>query len=127
MADVNQEEGERLSRELGPDTFFARVDVSVYEQQAGLFAEAFKWGGNRLDVLAANAGIDDRQSLFAEDATVSWNEDGTVVPPLPLNTKTVSVNLEAVLQGIWLFKFFARQNRPLQGGKIVITASAAAF
>ncbi|GAB7349167.1 hypothetical protein MBLNU459_g8103t1 [Dothideomycetes sp. NU459] len=113
MADVNAKEGQRLSSELGSDkTLFVQADVSSYEQQANLFATAFTWGGNRLDFLAANAGIDDRQSLYQVDEEL--DEDGR---PKPLNLKCVQVDLEAVFQGIWLFKHYARKNTATKGGK----------
>ena len=121
MADVNEKEGGRLSSELGSDTLFHRTDISVYEQQAALFAKAFEWGGRRLDFFAANAGIDDRQSLYEKNESIELNEDGT---PKPLNVKTMQVDLDAVIQGVWLFKYYARQNAQ-KGGKIVMTSSAA--
>ncbi|KAK5062862.1 hypothetical protein LTR84_004937 [Exophiala bonariae] len=121
MADVNQGEGDRISSELGLDTLFRRVDISVYDQQASLFASAFKWGGGRLDFFAANAGIDDRQSLYEKNETIKLDENGR---PTPLNLKTMQVDLDAVIQGVWLFKYYARQNAK-KGGKVVITSSAA--
>ncbi|KKY14275.1 putative 15-hydroxyprostaglandin dehydrogenase (nad(+)) [Diplodia seriata] len=121
MADVNATEGERIASELGDDALFHKADVSVYSEQAALFQKAFTWGDGRLDFLAANAGIDDRQSLYETDE--SLDEDGI---PKPLNLKTVDVDLLAVFQGVWLFKHYARRN-PGRGGKIVITSSAAGF
>lgn len=121
MADVNAADGTRISAELGESTKFIQTNVAVYADQAVLFREAFKWGGNRLDFLAANAGIDDRQSLYEEDSEES--EDGT---PKELSLLTLRVNLDAVFQGIWLFKHYVRKNA-IPGGKIVITSSAAGF
>lgn len=119
LADINETEGKKLSTSLGENTIFIKADVSVYAEQAVLFREAFKWGGNRLDFLAANAGIDDRQSLY--EANPEENEDGT---PKELNLKTLRVDLDSVVQGIWLFKHYARKNA-IPGGKIMITSSAA--
>jgi len=74
-----------------------------------------------LDFFAANAGIDDRQSLFQTDEPV--DEEGV---PKELNLKTLDVDLDAVFQGVWLFKYYARRNEEKGGvGKIVITSSAA--
>lgn len=120
MADVNQTEGQRISAELGPETMFVRTNVAIYAEQAALFARAFKWHG-RLDFLAANAGIDDRQSLYEVDEQL--DADGL---PRELNLITLKVNLDAVLQGVWLFKHFARKNE-VPGGKVVITASSASL
>ena len=116
---INAEDGNSLARSLGPSCIFHRTDVSVYADQAALFSHAFTWGGNRLDFVALNAGIDDQQSLYLADE--SLDEDGM---PLPLNLKALDVNLNAVVQGIWLFKHYARKNQ-VPGGKIVITSSAA--
>ncbi len=122
MADVNSKEGERISSELGSDTFFHQTDVSSYDQQASLVSRAFAWGGNRLDLFAANAGIDDRQSLYQDNDTVELDANGV---PKPLSLKTIDVDLNAVLQAIWLFKYYAGKNTKNKGGKIVVTSSAA--
>jgi 15-hydroxyprostaglandin dehydrogenase (NAD) len=119
VADVNASEGEKISAKLGKNTLFLKTDVTVYAEQAILFREAFAWGRNRLDFLAANAGIDDRQSLYEVDPPE--NEDGT---PKELNLKTIRVDLDAVFQGIWLFKHYAGKNA-IPGGKVMITPPAA--
>lgn len=121
LADVNGQEGNQAASELGDDALFHKADVSVYAEQAALFQKAFTWGGDRLDFLAANAGIDDRQSLYETEEAL--DENGV---PKPLNLKTIEVDLQAVFQGIWLFKHYARKS-PNPKGKIVITSSAAGF
>lgn len=120
MADTNASVGIPLAHELGDNALFIQTDVSNYSQQASLFARAFEWGGNRVDFLAANAGIDDKQSLYANDERLDG--DGKLKE---LDLITLKVDLEAVIQGIWLFKHYARQNAEKKGGKIVITSSAA--
>lgn len=119
MADVDPS-GSDISVSLGPDTLFVKTDVSDYTQQSHLFDQAFKWGGDRLDFFHANAGIDDRQSIYEK------NEDTKLEAgiPLPLNLKTLRVDLDAVIQGVWLFRWYARKNKE-RGGKVVITSSAA--
>ncbi len=121
MGDVNAATGTSLSSELGPLTLFVPCNVAIYSQLAHLFKSAFEWGGNRLDFFAANAGIDDRQAMLEKDEKMSKEVEGV---PEELNLITLRVNLDAVLQGMWLFKFFARKNVK-KGGKIVITASSA--
>lgn len=120
MADTNASVGIPLACELGDNALFVQTDVSIYSQQASLFSQAFEWGGKRIDFLAANAGIDDKQSLYASDEEL--DEDGKLKE---LNLVTLRVDLDAVVQGIWLFKHYARQNAVKKGGKIVITSSAA--
>ena len=122
MADVNAHEGMRISSELGPNTMFHQADVSSYAQQAAVISGAFAWGGNRLDFFAANAGIDDRQSLYQDNESTKLGAGGV---PEQLNLKTLDVDLNAVIQGIWLFKYYARKNVGKKGGKIVVTSSAA--
>ncbi|OCL08026.1 NAD(P)-binding protein [Glonium stellatum] len=118
LADVNAKQGELVAGSLGPDARFIHTDVSSYASQATLFSTAFAWHG-RLDVAALNAGIDDRQSLY--EMQEELDADGI---PKPLNLKTIDVNLNAVIQGLWLFKYYARKNEK-PGGKVVITSSAA--
>ena len=121
LADVNATEGDRLAAELGSQTIFHRTDVSVYAEQAALFAHALAWGG-RVDFFAANAGIDDRQSLYQDPATMKTDANGV---PEELNLKTLRVDLDSVFQGIWLFKYYSRKSKTGAGGKIVITSSTA--
>jgi len=117
MADLNIERGTALANELGPNVFFQQTDISNFTQQSALFRKAFKWGGNRIDLLAANAGIDDAQSLYELPKDID-------AEPQELNLKTLRVDLDAVFQGIWLFRHYARRSEN-KGGKIVITSSAA--
>jgi NAD(P)-dependent dehydrogenase (short-subunit alcohol dehydrogenase family) len=86
MADRNEEKGRALEKELGPDVMFMTVDVSKYDQQAALFQSAFEWGNGRLDFLAANAGIDDHQSLYE-------GVSNTLGPPPELNTDCIQVHI----------------------------------
>ncbi|KAJ5200039.1 hypothetical protein N7491_009160 [Penicillium cf. griseofulvum] len=119
MADIDEETGRRLATELGDQVVFCHTDVTSYSQLANLFRTAFSWGGKRLDLFAANAGISDAQ--FLQRNEYSYDENGL---PLPLNLKALDVNLSAVIQGIWLFKHYALQNKII-GGKVVITSSCA--
>jgi len=77
-----------------------------------------------LDFCHANAGIDDRQNIFAGREEEEIDEEGLVKK---LNTKTLEVNLEAVAQGLWLFKYYVRRSEGegARKGKFVATSSAA--
>jgi 15-hydroxyprostaglandin dehydrogenase (NAD) len=128
-----------LATSLGPNTLYHQCDVSIYSQQAALFERAFEWGGGRLDFFAANAGIDDRESLYREfdygadgkGEEVEFEVNGKVVRgPKELDTRTLKVDLEAVVQGVWLFRWWngrAKAKGGLGGGKVVATSSAAGF
>ena len=124
IADLNTTSGEKVASTLGPDANFIQTDVSSYRSQAQLFKKAYEWGGGRLDFFHANAGIDDRQSLYDEEDKEELDEDGLLKK---LNTKTMEVNLEAVIQGLWLFKYYVRRSKEAGGGKgkFVATSSAA--
>jgi 15-hydroxyprostaglandin dehydrogenase (NAD) len=92
--------------------------VSVYAQQVSLFAKAFEWGRGRLDFFAANAGIDDRESLYGVGVEEVFEVGGEKVKgPRELNLKTLRVDLDAVFQGIWLFRYWAGRNEGRKGGK----------
>jgi 15-hydroxyprostaglandin dehydrogenase (NAD) len=124
IADLDPKGGERVTSALGPDALFHQTDVSSYKSQAQLFKRAYEWGGNRLDFCHANAGIDDRQNIFEEFGKEEVDEEGLV---RKLNTKAMEVNLEAVIQGLWLFKYYVRRSKEGGGGKgkFVATSSAA--
>lgn len=62
-----------------------------------------------------NAGIAERQSLYEVETDLEAEPKG-------LNLQCIRVDLEAVIQGVWLFKHYARKNNK-SGGKIVITSS----
>ena len=119
MADVNSGAGEKYSQELGPNTFFKKVDISNYDEQAAFFDEVWIWGGGRLDFLAANAGKDFAENLYSPKQPL--DESGI---PLPLGTKILDLMLNAVMQGIWLFRYYSKKDGG-NGGKVVITASTA--
>lgn len=112
MADVNLERGEELSKELGDSVLFHQTDVSEWDQQAALFKRTWEWSG-RIDLFAANAGIDDRESVFQR-----FDDEEPKKP----NLKTLEVDLVAVFYGLKLFVHYVRKNEK-PGGKMVITAS----
>jgi len=124
IADLNPTTGEKVASNLGPNAKFIQADVSSYHSQALLFKQAYEWGGNRLDFFHANAGIDDRQILYGAEDKEELDDEGLLKP---LNTKTMQVNLEAVIQGLWLFKYYVRRSKEVGGGKgkFVATSSAA--
>lgn len=120
IADVNERDGAATAKALGPDASFVRADITKFEEQVAMFKHAFAFGGGRLDVFAANAGIVDRQD-FWDDVPLDKNGD-----PTPLELTAVDLDLDAVLQGAWIYKHWAKKN-PTPGGKIIITASCSGF
>jgi NAD(P)-dependent dehydrogenase (short-subunit alcohol dehydrogenase family) len=124
IADFNTKTGAAAAKALGPDAIFIETDVCSYTSQARLFKQAYEWGGNRLDFCHANAGIDDRQLLYDGEEKGELDDEGLLKP---LNTKTMAVNIEAVIQGLWLFKYYVRRSKEAGGGKgkFVATSSSA--
>jgi 15-hydroxyprostaglandin dehydrogenase (NAD) len=96
---------------------YSKTDVARFEDQARLFETAFSWR-NRLDVAILNAGIDDRDDIFA-------SIDSTKLPTKP-DMSTFEVDLFGVYYGIKLFAHYAPRN-PSPGGKVVVTSSVAGF
>lgn len=68
------------------ETLFIRTDISSWDQQADMFKQAYAWG-KRLDFVALNAGVDDRDDIFS---SLSYDAGK---PPREPNTKTFSVNV----------------------------------
>ncbi|KAH7378728.1 hypothetical protein BKA66DRAFT_466525 [Pyrenochaeta sp. MPI-SDFR-AT-0127] len=124
IADLNATTGDAVAKALGADAICIQTDVSSYHSQAQLFKKAYEWGGNRLDFFHANAGIDDRQMLNEPEDKEELDDEGLLKP---LNTKVFDVNLEATIQGLWLFKYYVRRSKAAGGGKgyFVATSSAA--
>ncbi|KAI7090807.1 hypothetical protein KC356_g1136 [Hortaea werneckii] len=106
ILDVDETRGEAAAVRLaGGDTnrcCFHHVDVTKYEKQADAFKQVFKWGGGRLDLFFANAGIADTDSIYQSLAPM----DAETGLPSPLNLTILDVDLGAVIQGIHLARHF---------------------
>jgi len=121
IIDINAERAKFAAESINTasdNCMFVHVDVSNYDQQARAFAQTFEWGGNRLDLFFANAGVGDNESVYVDVSGI----DETTVLPKPLELNTIDVNLKAVIQGVNIARFFFAKNAR-QGGRIVITAS----
>ena len=117
MADIN------APQEILNNTKFIKCDVSSWDQQAGLFQQAYEWQG-RLDFCALNAGIDDRDDIFNSISSDSAK------PPRKPNMKTLEIDLFGPYYGVKLAAHYMSLDskaagKPKVGGKVVITASAA--
>ncbi|RMD42858.1 hypothetical protein DV735_g2272, partial [Chaetothyriales sp. CBS 134920] len=105
-------------KELAADPNFAffHCDVASYDSQASAFSSVFKkWG--RIDALCANAGINDRSSIY-----ILSHRGKTEVPPAP-DLACTDINFKSVVYGTQLAIHFMRQN-PIPGGQIVATSSS---
>ncbi|GAB7338214.1 hypothetical protein MBLNU457_4552t1 [Dothideomycetes sp. NU457] len=98
-------------------TKYIRTDASNWDSLASAFAQVHAWH-SRLDFVALNAGIDDRDDIFS-----SISSDA---PPKKPNMLTFEVNLFGPYYGMKLAAHYMSLNE-VKGGKVVITASAAAL
>lgn len=108
MADVQDERGQRLAEELGPNAAFHLTDVTREEDIAAAVDLAVSLYG-RLDCMFNNAGFGGESSPIADT-----NADGL--------RHTVDVLLNGVILGM---KHATRVMRPQGSGSIVSTASVA--
>ena len=121
ILDISAERVQEESTRLGSNSCLGiQADITDYDQQAKAFVQAFEWGGNRLDVFFANAGIGDEDSLYQD----MQMEESTGLPK-PVNLRTLDVNLYAVIQGIHLARHFFCEKNSNKGGRIVATSSVA--
>ena len=119
ILDINAERVKEEATRLGSNNCFGiQADISDYDQQAKAFVQTFEWGGNRLDLFFANAGIGDEDSLYKDTQM-----DEKTGLPKPLNLRTLDVNLYAVIQGIHLARHFFCEMNNKKGGRIVATSS----
>ncbi|KAI7779767.1 hypothetical protein LA080_000364 [Diaporthe eres] len=108
-------------------TTFLQTDISDWDQLASAFQTAHA-RFSRLDFVALNAGIDDRDDIFA-----SISGDAARPPRRP-NMLTFAVNLYGPYYGLKLAAHYmslpaaqADNNTGTGGGKVVITSSVAGF
>lgn len=99
-------------------TLYIRTDVAKWEDNASAFAHAWQWAGQRLDFVALNAAIDERDDIFH-----SISRDANRPPTKP-NMLTFEVDLFAPYYGLKLAAHYMSLNE-VRGGKVIITSSAA--
>lgn len=121
IVDISPERVQEQSSRLGSSSCLGiQADISDYTQQAKAFLQTFEWGGNRLDVFFANAGIGDDDSLYKD---LQIDESSGL--PKPLSLRCLDVNLYAVIQGVHLARHFFCEKNNKKGGRIVATSSVA--
>jgi 15-hydroxyprostaglandin dehydrogenase (NAD) len=106
------------------DHVLARVlDITDYNAHAAFFRDVFEWGGGRIDYFAANAGITERHSLYKRADRMEVDAQGL---PKQLAQKAVDVDVKAVVDGVWLYRFYAAKRKDgRRCGRITVTASTA--
>ena len=118
------EPGHRLADELDASRAtadFFPCELQSYASQSSLFRAVHqKW--NRVDVLAANAGIVDLSSVYLY---AHRNKPLSELPPEP-DLSCTDIDYKGVIYGTTLATHFMRHN-PTPGGKIIITGSIGAI
>lgn len=83
---------------------FVSTDVSSWPDVAALFKAAWNWDNvKRIDLLIANAGTDDKESVYGLDMDLDAEE-----PEIP-NLRCIEVNLLSIFYALKLFIFYARK------------------
>ncbi|KAG0317834.1 hypothetical protein BG000_004410 [Podila horticola] len=77
LGDIDRNDGLRVANELNFDkkeevAYFVQCDVTKYDQQADLFAAAFKHFGG-VDIIVNNAGIAENVPLWADETGIWKN------------------------------------------------------
>ncbi|KAK6331299.1 hypothetical protein TWF730_004385 [Orbilia blumenaviensis] len=116
IADINPQAGPEAAKKIGAT--FHQTDVSSWDSQLSLFKTTYQKYG-RIDFFAANAGIDDKKSIY--DETPEELEKDEPEPPF---LKVIDVNFVAVVWGVKLASWYMRRNEK-KGGVMVLTSSAA--
>jgi NAD(P)-dependent dehydrogenase (short-subunit alcohol dehydrogenase family) len=114
-------DGEQLADSLnllGGTAMFVQCDVRSYTSQKELFRQVWiKW--KRLDVVIANAGCVDRESVYNFDRRNVTVED---LPPEP-DLSCTDIDFKGVVYGTTLATHFMRHNPHRKGGQIIVTGS----
>jgi 15-hydroxyprostaglandin dehydrogenase (NAD) len=116
LADIDDLKGKKAQEDLGPDALFLHCDVSDWDSSAAMFKKAYEWGG-RIDFFAANAGIEERESVY----WLPTSEEELKRPDLG----TIEVDLNSVFFGLRLFRYYARKSATGDGGRMVVSCSMA--
>jgi NAD(P)-dependent dehydrogenase (short-subunit alcohol dehydrogenase family) len=101
VADINQEAGAKLQKELAPSVVFVHCDVTSWESQLLVFKHAAKVSPtSRIDIVVANAGISSTDPIFL-------NDEDEIEPDEP-KLQITQVNVNGVLLttrlALWYFR-----------------------
>jgi len=132
IADVRPEAYTALSSALDPKQhLFVPTNVASWDEQVALFKQAYDWSGGRIDFLAANAGIAEKDHITMGMLGQGWDLEAE--PPKP-DLFALEVDETAVFYGLRLFVHYARKTKlalkassstTTYNPKVVITSSSA--
>jgi NAD(P)-dependent dehydrogenase (short-subunit alcohol dehydrogenase family) len=119
FGDWNGEEGERIARELGNRVFFAKCDVSNWNDVLSLFDKTWKKFGV-IHAVFSNAGVNTHEGLLDDHFD---KETGALLPP---NLTSYNINLVGTTY-VTKCAIHYFNKWPETQSQIVLTASAASF
>ena len=108
VADINEEAGGKLQKELASSVAFVRCDVTSWESQLSVFKHAAKVSStSSIDIVVANAGISSTDPIFLDD-----DDDDTEPDEPKLQITNVNVNgvLLTTRLALWYFRKQHRRN-----------------
>jgi 5'-hydroxyaverantin dehydrogenase len=128
ISDVRSEAGDAAARELtskGLRVQFVQSDVTSYASQAALFKRAVVFGGGKVDIVIANAGICAEQNIF--DMIPAEASDLDTEPSEP-GFSTVDVNLRGVYYTSYLaLHYFRIPRHTSHTPSLILIASLAGY
>jgi NAD(P)-dependent dehydrogenase (short-subunit alcohol dehydrogenase family) len=120
FGDFDVARGNALATSLGPDVTFQQINVSIYNDNLGLFKLALQKYG-RVDHIIAVAGVGEKGEWFKDGLTI---ED--VETPAP--ETTLDVNLLGVLYFVRIgLAYLRHEKKEGEDRSVVIVGSAAGF
>ncbi|KAH8589600.1 hypothetical protein B0O99DRAFT_522882 [Bisporella sp. PMI_857] len=125
IVDRDEGLGSKAAETIGHGAVFIKCDVTSWEDQERLFAEAYLIYG-KIDVVVCNAGIDPEIILAGDpEAEKVLDEDTGMGLKCPPNM-IMDVNFNGAMYGIKLSVHYMKKNK-IAGGRIVIMGSAASY
>ncbi|KAL4898288.1 short chain dehydrogenase/ reductase [Aspergillus ambiguus] len=92
IADVNEERGQTVAKELSPNAQFVKCNITSWDEQVQVFEAAIAHSPNKsCDIVIANAGI---SRASGDDL---WPLDDPAGPPVKPNLKIIDVNMVGTL------------------------------
>ncbi|KAJ4314139.1 hypothetical protein N0V94_006598 [Neodidymelliopsis sp. IMI 364377] len=128
ISDIRSEAGDAAARELaskGLRVQFVQSDVTSYASQVALFKRAVVFGGGKIDIVIANAGICAQQNFFDMIPAEVSDLD---TEPLEPGFSTIDVNLRGVYYTSYLALHYFRTPRDASyTPSLILIASLAGY
>ncbi|KAK1753538.1 hypothetical protein QBC47DRAFT_303276 [Echria macrotheca] len=123
ILDINSETGPEVAAEIAAEfptatVCFKKCNVASWEEQAAVFEDVFHEHGNRIDIVMANAGINEGGPVTIVDLQEQ--------KPSRPNLRTLDINLTGTIYSVKLAAHYMNRNPDgVSRGSIICTASNA--